>query len=66
MIDIVMKYAKDLCKGDKVPMYGRGWITIKSVKRVPHTSLTNISFSGDPVIHTYDSHYIFENVLVEL
>ena len=66
MIDVVRKYAKDLCKGDKVNMHEKGWITIKSAKRVPHTQMTNISFSGDPVIHTYDSHYIFENVLVEL
>lgn len=64
MINLVRKYAKDLNPGDKINCHEKGWLTVKTMDRIPLTLKTKILFeNGDNVI--MDSHTLFENVVVE-
>lgn len=61
-MDIVKKYAKDLCVGDKISGHEKGWLFVSYVKRIPYTDKTEIVVGGDRI--TCNSHTIFEDVLV--
>lgn len=61
-MNIVKKYAKDLCVGDKINGHEKGWLFVNYVKRIPYTDRTEIVVGGEHRI--CNSHTMFEDVLV--
>ena len=65
MIEIVNKYAKDLQPGDKINGHEKGWLVVKSKRRLQLSTATKIVWeNGNEDV--FDSHALFPGVIVEL
>ena len=63
MTTLARKYAKDLNTGDKVNAHEAGWLTVTKKSRNPFTQKTEVIFHNGET-HIYDSHTLFEDVVV--